>query len=56
MNSLMGNLCRIFMYPFVFWCAVSLGVLALTGSPHCVNPVVGLREQEREGAGKEQIS
>lgn len=57
----MRNLCSIFIYPFVFWSAVSLGLLALPGSLHCVNPVVGLIQGTgkwflREGAGQEQKS
>lgn len=57
----MGNICSIFIYPFAFWSAVSLGVLALPGSLHCFNPVVGLIQGIgklflREGTGKEQKS
>lgn len=57
----MRNLCSIFIYPFVFWSAVSLGVLALPGSLHCINPVVGLIQGTgklflTEGAGKKQKS
>lgn len=38
----MRKLWRIFIYPFVFWSAVLLGVLDLPHSLHCTNHVAGL--------------
>lgn len=58
MNFLTRNHWSIFIYPFVFWSAASLGVLDLPRSLHCINNVAGLNQGKgkwflREGGATE---